>query len=347
MLALAGYPMGLTFTVLDPAADACAGQVTRHLVEGFDNDTALAGLAADADVATFEFENVPVAAVRRLADRLPVHPSADALEVLQDRLTEKRLFQALGMPTAPIVTVDTRDDLVAATGSVGYPAILKTRRMGYDGRGQYLLQGAWDITPAWQRLGGSPLLLEGYVDFRREVSLVAARSVSGDTVFYPLTENTHRDGILRTSRVIHDTVLQASAERHVHALMQRLDYVGVLALEMFDKNGVLIANEAAPRVHNSGHWTIEGAVTSQFENHLRAILDWPLGRTDARGYCAMVNLIGALPDWRELLALPGVHAHRYGKGPAPGRKLGHVTIVADTESVGDDLLAAVIRLVAN
>jgi 5-(carboxyamino)imidazole ribonucleotide synthase len=344
MLALAGYPLGLSFTVLDPAADACAGQVARHLAGEFSDTAVLARLASAADVVTFEFENVPVAAMKTLAGHLPVYPSADALEVLQDRLSEKQLFQALDMPIAPIVTIDTRDELLAALEVTGCPAVLKTRRMGYDGRGQYVLRTPQDVDSAWQMLGGRPLLLEGYVDFRREVSLIAARSISGATVTYPLTENTHRDGILSTSCVIREPALQALAERHMRALMRRLDYVGVLALELFEKDGVLIANEAAPRVHNSGHWSIEGAATSQFENHLRAILDWPLGSTDARGYCAMVNLIGRLPDCRSLLELPGVHVHCYGKAAARGRKLGHVTIVADNDVAGNDLLAAVSRI---
>lgn len=345
MLALAGYPLGLSFAVLDPAADACAGQVAPLTGGAYDDDAALARLTDAATVATFEFENVPVAAMHRLARRIPVYPPPAALEILQDRLTEKQLFEALGMPIASIALVDTRADLVAGVKQVGWPCLLKTRRMGYDGRGQYLLRSAGDIDAAWQALGAQPLLLEGFIAFRREVSLIAARSVSGEIACYPLTENTHRDGILRTSRVIHEPALQALAEHHVGGLLERLDYVGVIALEMFEKNGVLIANEAAPRVHNSGHWTIEGAVTSQFENHLRAILDWPLGLAAVRGQCAMVNIIGKLPDWRALLMLPGVHPHNYGKRPAPGRKLGHITIIADDAATLDARLAAVVAQV--
>jgi 5-(carboxyamino)imidazole ribonucleotide synthase len=308
MLALAGLPLGLSFRFLDPAADAPAGEVGELLVGAYDDPTLLDRLAEGAAVVTYEFENVPVGAARRAG----ALPDARALEVSQDRLAEKQLFRQLGIPTAPI------DDEVTE-----FPALLKTRRLGYDGKGQRLVE----TRPA----SDDGHVLEGLVRFDRELSLLSVRGAGGETAFYPLVQNVHEDGILRSSRVPAADAPQAQAEEYARRLLDELGYVGVLALELFDVAGELVANELAPRVHNTGHWTIEGAETSQFENHLRAVLGLPLGSTAVRSEVAMLNVIGRAPDPAAVLALPGTHLHLYGKEPRPGRKLGHLTLLDPTE----------------
>jgi 5-(carboxyamino)imidazole ribonucleotide synthase len=306
MLALAGIPLGLSFRFLDPSPDAPAAEVGELLVGEFDDPDLLDRLADGAAAVTYEFENVPVAA----AARVGAVPAAAALDASQDRLVEKQLFRRLGIPTPKF------DDEVDS-----FPAILKTRRLGYDGKGQRLVE-------AWQ--GSDPgHVLEERVPFDRELSLLAARGADGDTRFYPLVENVHEDGILRTSRAPAAAAPQAEAEEYATKLLDGLGYVGVLALELFDVGGRLLANEFAPRVHNTGHWTIEGAATSQFENHLRAVLGLPLGSTESRR-SVMVNLIGSVPVSEDVLRVRGAHLHLYGKEPRPGRKLGHVTLVDPT-----------------
>lgn len=313
MLALAGIPLGLSFRFLDPAADAPAREVGELLVGAYDDPELLDRLSDGADAVTYEFENVPVTAARRVG----AVPVPGALEATQDRLTEKRLFRRLEIPTARI------DDEVET-----FPALLKTRRLGYDGKGQRLVETRPGTVPGH--------VLEELVPFDRELSLLAVRARDGETRFYPLIENVHQEGILRTSRAPAANAPQAKAEDYATRLLDALGYVGVLALELFEAGGELLANELAPRVHNSGHWTIEGAETSQFENHLRAILDLPLGSTEVRGEAVMVNLIGAAPAPEEILAIPGAHLHLYGKAPRPGRKLGHVTLLEPTpERVGE------------
>jgi 5-(carboxyamino)imidazole ribonucleotide synthase len=341
MMALAGHPLGLRFTFLDPAPDACAAALGTHLRAPFDDEAALAVLARSCDVVTYEFENIPASAIRRLADLVPVRPGAASLAFSQDRLREKTLFQELGIPTPGFEPVDSAAALESAAARIGFPSVLKTRTEGYDGRGQAVLRGADDMSAAWTRLGGRPLILERFVRFRREVSAILVRDRRGNARVYPLAENVHRDGILRTSLCRPADPLQPEAEAFVRRLAERLDHVGVIALELFDTPEGLVANEFAPRVHNSGHWTIEGASTSQFENHLRAVVDWPLGETQARGHVAMVNFIGDLPDNAQMLSLPGVHLHVYGKKPAPGRKVGHATVCAEGATA---LEAAVARI---
>jgi 5-(carboxyamino)imidazole ribonucleotide synthase len=275
---------------------------------------------------------------------VPCHPPVEALRVSQDRLYEKELFNRLGIATPSYRAIETLAELEAAVAAIGLPAVLKTRRLGYDGRGQRYLRRAADLGPAHAALGGVPLILEGYVDFEREVSIVGARSTTGETRCYPLALNVHGQGILRTTHAPYRQArLQRLAERHLKRLFDHFDYAGVLTVEFFVERGKLIANEMAPRVHNSGHWTIEGAATSQFENHLRAILGWPLGDTRPLGHCAMVNLIGTMPARQALLALPGVHLHDYGKTARAGRKLGHCTLVAETAGARDRLLRQVER----
>lgn len=329
MLALAGYPLGLQFQVLDPAPDACAGQVASLLVGAYDDAECLSALAAWADVVTFDFENVPAPALQVLEQRVAVYPPSAALALAQDRLAEKTLFRALEIPTPAFATVDSCADLHKAALEVGLPALLKTRRLGYDGKGQRRLHSAQDLEAAWQDLGSTPLLLESFIPFEREVSLLAVRGRDGTSAHYPLVENVHRDGVLRCSRApCAQPQLEQMAWEYAQRILQRLDYVGVLAIEFFVANGQLIANEMAPRVHNSGHWTLEGAATSQFENHLRAILGLPLGATHAVGHAIMVNALGALPDLATVLAIPHAHYHAYGKQPRPGRKVGHITLHA-------------------
>jgi 5-(carboxyamino)imidazole ribonucleotide synthase len=344
MLALAGYPLALQFRFLDSSADSPGGQVAPIVTGAFDDPQSLERLAADVDLVTYEFENVPVAALQRVAQTHAVWPPVEALRVSQDRLLEKQLFEKLKIPTPPFHAVDSLTDLQRAVQAVGLPCVLKTRRLGYDGKGQRYLRKAGDVEPAWRALGGVPLILEGFVDFEREVSLVGVRSTSGEIRCYPIVANTHRDGILRVTLAPHrHPGLQKAAETHLKRVMRHFGYAGVLTIEFFVRRGRLVANEMAPRVHNSGHWTIEGAATSQFENHLRAILGLPLGDTRPVGHCAMVNFIGELPPRDELLALPGVHWHDYGKAPRPGRKIGHCTIVAGSAVERDRLVRKVVR----
>jgi 5-(carboxyamino)imidazole ribonucleotide synthase len=348
MLALAGYPLGLQFRFLDPSPEAPAGHLAELQTGAYDDPDALARFAEGLDVATYEFENVPEIAARTLAARVPVFPPSLALETAQDRLGEKRLFERLEIPVARYEPVDSQRDLDAAVARIGLPAILKTRRLGYDGKGQLTLNAPAEAGSAWESLGKVPCVLEKRILLRRELSVLAARGRDGATACYPLVENTHREGILRVSLAPADGAaeLQRVAEEYIGRLLNALDYVGLLALELFvdDRDGSLLANEIAPRVHNSGHWTIEGAETSQFENHLRAILGMPLGSTAPRGWSAMVNLIGTIPDTSQIQAIPGAHLHLYGKAPRPGRKLGHVTITAESEAARDALLQRVLSV---
>lgn len=327
MLALAGYPLGLRFRFFDPASSSPAGQIAEQVVADYADQAALRKFAGGVDVITYEFENVPLETTQWLEQFAPVYPPPAALHTAQDRLNEKTLFTQLSIPTPPFAPVNSLAELQTAVQIIGLPAVLKTRRLGYDGKGQVVLRKQTDLENARQTLGGQPLILEGFVDFERELSVLAVRGRDGATVFYPLVENQHTDGILRLSQApINSPMLQASAEAHVQRVFDSLNYVGLLAIEFFEKDGQLLANEMAPRVHNSGHWTIDGAHTSQFENHLRAILGWPLGPTAARGHTAMLNLIGEVPDAQQTLSVPNAHLHLYGKQPRPGRKLGHINL---------------------
>jgi 5-(carboxyamino)imidazole ribonucleotide synthase len=330
MLALAGAPLGLRFRVVDTSADACAGQVAPLVQADWTDLDALATFAQGIDVATFDFENVPAQTAQWLAGRVPVFPAPRALAVAQDRLAEKRLFVELGMGTPAFAAVDSRAGLDAALAAVGTPAVLKTRRLGYDGKGQFRLRSAADADAAWAALGGVPLILEQFVPFDYECSVIAVRGRDGDFRTWPLTRNWHADGILAASLAPApgDPAIADAAFAQARALAESLDYVGVFALELFVHGGHLLANEMAPRVHNSGHWTIEGAHTSQFENHLRAVLGMPLGSTAARGPSAMLNWIGELPARDPVLAEPLGHWHDYGKSPRAARKVGHATFAA-------------------
>jgi 5-(carboxyamino)imidazole ribonucleotide synthase len=332
MLALAGYPLGLHFRFLDPSPEAPVGRIANRVTADFNDEQALEKFSHGLEVVTYEFENVPVAAAKFLEERVPVYPAADALEEAQERLREKRLFRRLEIPTTEFAEIAKREYLDAAVEQVGLPAMLKTCRMGYDGKGQWLLRTAEDVEKARTELPDVPLILEKFVAFARELSILGVRGRGGEIAFYPLIENHHRGGILRLSLAPAPNLtanLQQEAESAARKLLNALGYVGVLCIEFFEIGGRLLANEMAPRVHNSGHWSIEGAVTSQFENHLRAILGMPLGSTAAVGVSAMINLIGEIPNSAEVLGVSNAHLHLYGKEPRAGRKLGHVTVRAD------------------
>jgi 5-(carboxyamino)imidazole ribonucleotide synthase len=345
MLALAGYPLGLRFTFLDPSADACAAQVGECIQGAYDDPAKLKQLAESVDVMTFEFENVPVSAVEAIAKTIPFYPPIAALGASQDRLTEKTLFRKLGIPTPAFRAVDSLADLQQAVTEIGLPGILKTRRLGYDGRGQYRLRKPADIATAWEALAGSALIYEAFVPFTREVSVIGARSSTGEIAIYPLSENEHRDGILHISRTPYrHTGLQQQAERYLKKLLKHFNYVGILTVEFFVLKGKLVANEMAPRVHNSGHASIEGADTSQFENHLRAICGLPLGSTAPRGHAAMLNFVGTIPTPETALTHQGVHFHYYGKDARPARKLGHATVAGKTAAARELTLKKLLKL---
>jgi len=334
MLAIAAAPLGIKTLVVDGAHDACAGQVAPLVVAEWTDYVALEAFAGQVDAVTFDFENVPAETAHRLAERVAVHPSPQALAVAQDRLAEKTLFRECGLPTPEFMAVDTREDLSRALTTIGTPAILKTRRLGYDGKGQFRLKAADDACAAWAALGEQAatlgLILEAFVPFERELSVIAARGRDGDFRTWPLTQNWHVDGVLSMSLAPAPAIneLQERATALAKTLAERLDYVGVFALELFVKDGKLLGNEMAPRVHNSGHWTIEGAHTSQFENHVRAVLGLPLGDTGARGVSTMFNWIGDLPDAAPVLRAIDGHWHDYGKQARSGRKVGHATLCA-------------------
>ncbi len=344
MLGFAARGLGVECLFVDPSRNPPAAACGTVLRRPFDDSQALAELAATCDVVTYEFENVPVAALREIEGDVPVYPPTEALRHSQDRLDEKRLFDRLDIPLPGFCTIDSRDDIVAAIDALSLPVVIKTRRLGYDGKGQFVIRDRSDIDEAWTRLGGNALIAEQWVPFDFELSCIGVRNVSGDVAIYPLSRNVHEDGILRTScSPVDAPEFAARAERYMHRLLAHLDYVGVLALEMFVRGDQLFANEFAPRVHNSGHWTIEGSETSQFENHVRAILDRPLGPVAPVGHAGMVNLIGEIPDSARALR-HGV-LHDYGKTPRPGRKLGHITITADSAALRDQLMDGIRRSV--
>ena len=336
MMALSAAPLGLRFLVLDTAADACAGQFAPMVVGDYTDEAALAEFASKIDVATFDFENVPAESAQWLATRVPVFPSPRALAVAQDRLAEKTLFRELGIPVPDFADIDSRAALDAAVVTLGTPCILKTRRLGYDGKGQFRIKSPADVDAAWDALGAQAatvgLILEAFVAFQRELSVVAVRGQDGEFRAWPLTENWHVDGVLSASLApaCVDDAMNAVALSHARKIADALGYVGVFALELFCRDGELLANELAPRVHNSGHWTIEGSETSQFQNHLRAVLGLPLGDTRMLGVACMLNWIGAMPDAAPVLREASGHWHDYGKQPRTGRKVGHATLRADS-----------------
>ncbi len=340
MLGFAARELGHECCFLDPSDEPPAARAGPVIQAPFDDVVALSVLADKCDVVTYEFENVPVDALAEIENRAPIHPPLDALRHAQDRLAEKQLFAALDVPLPGYRAIDSLADIEAAITEIGLPLVIKTRRLGYDGKGQFVVRSADDAAEAWQQLGSAPLIAEQWVAFDVEVSAIGARNERGETKLYCLTQNEHSGGILRTSRApVDNPSLTDAAHRHLQKIMQHLDYVGVLALELFVVGDALLANEIAPRVHNSGHWTIEGAATSQFANHILAITGQPPGAVETTGHAGMVNLIGTIPDAARKLGT-GV-LHDYGKSPRPGRKLGHITIVAEDRAARDRELARI------
>ena len=336
MLALAAARLGFKCHVFSSEPDACSFQVAQRATLGeFSDRDALEKFARDCDVITYEFENVPAEAAAFLASRKPVLPDPKVLETTQDRLVEKDFVARLKIATAPYVAVSSEAELDAAIAKIGLPAVLKTRRLGYDGKGQAKIKKRSEAAAAWRALGGAPCILEGFVHFEREVSVVAARSHDGKVVSFDVTENEHRDHILKISRAPAriPPELAKEARRIAQRIAKAFGYVGVLAVELFVvKSGrrySLMVNEIAPRVHNSGHWTIDGASVSQFEQHIRAVAGWPLGKPVRHGRAEMINLIGPeVATYTKWLGVPGACVHLYGKGEArKGRKMGHVTRV--------------------
>lgn len=346
MLALAGYPLGITVIAYDAQADACAGQVTELMTGSYDNEAALQLFAEKVDVITYETENIPVTTANFVKQWRPIYPDVKALTVAQDRLFEKNLFKELGIATPAYATIDSLAELEKAITAIGMPAVLKTRRFGYDGKGQYVIRNKTQLSEAWEQLGKEQLLLEGFIKFDREASMIATRDLKGNIQYYPLTENLHQAGILRCSTAPYlDEGLTTKAQIYANKILTHLNYVGTLAIEFFVLGEQLLANEMAPRVHNSGHWTIEGADTSQFENHLRAILSLPLGSTKARGHVAMINFISTEPTLAATLTLPQVHFHTYGKEPRANRKLGHATLLSNDITSFQQQLSALKKLI--
>lgn len=339
MLALAGYPLGHQFAFSANQPDEPAtmlGKVFTH------HPTDLETLAQQSDVITYESENTSVELVKQLSKTTPVYPSAESLYYAQDRGREKALFNELAIPCAPYQLVNNQTELAQAIEKIGLPAVLKTTREGYDGKGQCVIKHLSQLEQAWQAVGEKPSILEGFVHFKRELSIIAVRNPQGQQVYYPLVENQHRDGILRLTLAPASEInpqIQQQAEHYMQTLLDKMQHVGALTLELFETETGLIANEMAPRVHNSGHWTIEGANTSQFENHVRAITGLPLGDTrPIHPYCAMINIIGRYQDLSQPLSLPCVHVHLYDKAERENRKIGHITLTADTQAQRDTLL---------
>ncbi len=347
MLAEAGEPLGFSFRFLDPNPDAPAGRGRELVCAAFDDAEAIDRFADGLDVATFEFENVGPETLARLERLVPLRPGVRSLEMKHDRLVEKRFLQSCGLEVPRYAAVDSEDDLATAVATVGSSSILKTRRFGYDGKGQVRIDRLDEasLRAAWEETGRAPCLLEELVEFRRELSVVLVRGLDGKCRNWPIGENLHRGGILRrTVAPVEGVAAATEARAWAEALANGLDHVGVLALELFERtDGSLAANEFAPRVHNSGHWTIEGSQTSQFENHLRAIAGLPLGCTEAIGHAVMANLIGVCPPTARMLEVAGARIHLYGKAARPGRKLGHVTAVSSDR---ENVLAAGVALEA-
>jgi len=355
MLASSVRHLGIKCTVLDPNPACCAtnefGQCAQ-IVANYNNEQALIKLAQSCDVVTYEFENVPGQGAALIADHGSIHPNPQALSTSQDRLSERAMFKELRIAVPPFVQVDSLDQLIQGLEQVGAPSILKARTLGYDGKGQVLISDPNKAAQAWETLGKVPAILDGFIEFDRELSIIATRSVDGHIEYYPLSENIHRGGILRLTkapaRQVHKSVA-TQARDSIKEILNHFDYVGTLAVEFFQvgqgADAKLLANEIAPRVHNTGHWTIEGTKTSQFENHMRAVLGMELGSAEPAGHSAMINLIGNEPRAGSMDAMPNANVHLYGKEPRPGRKIGHITLNAPTEQELDAMLERFTRIV--
>lgn len=339
MLALAGYPLELDFHFYDTSGQPSVGLGDVTCDPDADlNNTQLSEFLADVDVVTYEFEHLPLSLTQHIEKKATLYPPSRSIEVCQNRALEKALFTKLGIPTPKYHIVNSLESLKQAVDDLGCPVVTKTTTEGYDGKGQFVIKSAEQCDQAWQSIGVTEngpreLIVESFVNFKRELSIIAVRSVHDDMLVYPLTENDHHEGILRYSFAPAENVneeTEAQANSYIKELMHELGHVGILTLELFETEDGLVANEMAPRVHNSGHWTIEGSVCSQFENHLRAITGMPLGSTDAIRPTCMINIISEKGDIPGIMALPYAHIHLYGKEERQGRKLGHITVQADT-----------------
>ena len=334
MLAQAAVPLGIRTRVLDPAADACAGQVTELVQARFTDARAVGEFASGVDVLTYEFENILVESLANAVHGgVRVFPPLDALETSQDRLREKECFTRLGIEVPRYRAVNSEKELAEAIDRVGLPAVLKTRRLGYDGKGQATIRSSDDAADAWLAVAGASCVLEAFVDFDAEFSVIGVRVSTGEVMTYPATRNVHRHGILHSSFApgagLSPVAIDAGRDAVVR-LLEHFAYIGVLAVEFFAVGDRIVVNEMAPRVHNSGHWTIDGTDCSQFTSHVRAVCGLPLVKPAMRGLSAMRNLVGAVPPVAALRSLPGTHVHDYGKAARVGRKVGHVTVVANS-----------------
>ncbi len=334
MLALAGYPLELDFFFYDTTGTPSVGlgNVSSDTSANLENPD-LQTFIDSVDVVSYEFEHLPLQLAQHIEQKNTLHPSSRSLDVCQDRAKEKALFDRLGIPTPSYRVIDTEQGLIKAVEELGLPVVVKTTTEGYDGKGQFVIRQLEQCQEAWHTIGSRTLIVEAFVNFTRELSIIAVRATDDNIEVYPLAENQHNDGILRYStapapRVDDETASQARS--YAKELIHELDHVGILTLELFETEKGLVANEMAPRVHNSGHWSIEGAPCSQFENHLRAITGLPLGCTQASRPTCMINIIGEKGDIQSLLELPYAHVHLYAKEERPGRKLGHVTVQADS-----------------
>jgi 5-(carboxyamino)imidazole ribonucleotide synthase len=343
MLALDGYPLGFRFVFFDPLKDACAGLVGELMVADYNNEIALEEFAKKCDFVTYDFENVPVKAAEFVAKRSVIFPHPHVLEIAQDRLKEKLLFRKLDLPVGHFHPVDSYSELIFAARSCNSDGFLKTRTLGYDGKGQHRITAKTDLKELWSQLEGGSFILEQAIGFSRELSIITVRNANGECQFYPLCENKHKQGILTTTLVpAKESEHSHKAQAYAQKIADTLNYVGVLVVEMFETEEGLFINEMAPRVHNSGHWSIEGAVTSQFENHLRAGMGLAIGSTDmSQGYSAMINWIGEVPNIALNTKEQGLYWHIYGKQQRKGRKVGHATVVADN---AQDLHTKVVKL---
>ncbi|WP_251357878.1 5-(carboxyamino)imidazole ribonucleotide synthase [Kangiella sp. TOML190] len=343
MLAQAGETLGIEFAFVAPEKDACAAPYGKLFVYPYLDPKAEEALGSWSDLITYEFESIPVSLVEALEAKMAVHPSSNALTLASDRLNEKTMFNQQGIETAQFTTVDSLSDLEAAAEKVGLPAILKTRRDGYDGKGQVVIREENQLAAAWETLSPVACILESMVSFKREVSIIASRNLDGEIAFYPLAENYHREGILRLSLSLQNDPKQQEAEQIIRKVMEQIGYVGTMAVELFDLGDKLAANELSPRVHNSGHWSMDGTIASQFKNHLLAITNQPLQDTSVQNATAMINLIGSIPDKKLVAAIPNAVLYDYGKKPKPGRKVGHINLTADGNN-DENFIPNVIKL---
>ncbi len=342
MLAISGYPLNHQFGFSGNTHDE-PSSLLGHMFTQQDSTNNIDSLVNFADVITFESENTKVEIVKKINKKIPVYPNEKSLFITQHRGREKVLFNQLNISCAPYQIINTLEDLKTAIDIIGIPAILKTTMEGYDGKGQFLIHHQDQINDAWKSMNGVESILEGFINFKRELSLIAVRGIDNSNKYYPLVENTHYQGILRLTIAPAQNInkqVQETAQHYMQTLLDEMNYVGVLTIELFETETGLVINEMAPRVHNSGHWSIEGANTSQFENHIRAITGMPLGdTTPTHPFCAMINIIGQLGDIDAVLEMPNAHLHLYDKSERKNRKLGHINITANSQAELKDSIA--------